>query len=246
MVIHYDGGGLIVLASLSVLGFIQALLAAAPAISGLLGGAAKGRAEGRVDEAKLLSDQDRNRLYGYNTQQEATTAALTAEERAKLDRAALEMARRKYALDAPTTKARQAALGDLMANVQDFQMKGGGGGRVQPMQFAGGLRPSALGPNARGAGAEMSRQALMSMLAGEKFDDVAATDFRSGILKPPTLSKLPQASGLDKFLNVASFAAALPGTIGKLGNLGGEPSEYVDWKGKIPTHEGKPFVPKNF
>ncbi len=77
-------------------------------------------------------------------------------------------------LTAPSTRADQARRGDLQANVQDIQFQLPEGSTIPLFGYTGGIRPSALGPNARQAGSEMSRNALLRMMQGEPYPQYQA------------------------------------------------------------------------
>src|SRR5690606_23704042 len=79
----------------------------------------------------------------------------------------------------------------------------GGLSHIPRLSLSGGLRPSALGPNARAAGQVMSRDALMAMLRGDSFSPVRTTG------PIDVNANMPQEGLLDKIL----------GGIGTAGNL---------------------------
>ena len=145
--------------------------------SDIIGGLAEGRAKGRQAEIESLQGDDRIR---------AELARLGAE-------------RAKFQLEAPSARAQQSVMGDLMANVQDVRAPNIRGASTSGERVTGGIRPSALGPNARAAGAELSRLGL-SNLGKDTFD-------------VPELSKRPQANALDKLLSVAGPASAFLGAM---------------------------------
>jgi hypothetical protein len=98
--------------------------------------------------------------------------------------------------DAPTVRSNQTARGDLLANVQDLKIGRPAGSTIPTFPNSGGLRPSALGPNARQAGSEMSRQALLKLMEGEDLPQYEAP-------KPPTLDT---GGFLEDFLGGAGIA----------------------------------------
>lgn len=128
-----------------------------------------------------------------------------AESQNAQDEDLLAMRRAELGIAAPRARAVQTALGDLLSNVQDVQLNVPG---IAASTTVGGVRPSALGPNARQAGAELSKKALEALISGSD-------------IPPPT--ERPQASGVDTGLNWASvigtgfgaanrlFGAAPPG-----------------------------------
>lgn len=97
-------------------------------VGGILGGAAGGAANRNLQSGQLSAQ-----LYD---------AAL----RRALSQASL-----------PSLGAAQAVKGDMLQNVQDVQPSGSPAVMAHLVNFSGGLRPSALGPNARQAGANLSK-----------------------------------------------------------------------------------------
>lgn len=149
-------------------------------LSQVLGGTAEGRAKGKVDEANLLLDRGRlaDSMYGN---------ALTA---------------KKLAASLPDTRASQAVRGDLLANMQDVTASGPARVMNNVTHFSGGARPSALGPNARAAGAALSKIGL---------DNIGNETMPTA----PTLPDLPQANVEDKILGAATPALGIIGSIGQ-------------------------------
>lgn len=72
--------------------------------------------------------------------------------------AALQRAKIQASL--PSLGASQAVQGDLLANMQDVTPSGSPQVMAHLVNFSGGIRPSALGPNARQAGANLSKAGL--------------------------------------------------------------------------------------
>jgi hypothetical protein len=113
------------------------------------GSIAKGSSEGRQVESNELLRRD-------DTLLRAAEAA-----------ADNELKQKEWSLMAPKERMRQTILGDLLSRVQDTRFNRPstipGGGRT------GGIRPSALGPNARLAGKTLSDQTLKALQAGDQF-----------------------------------------------------------------------------
>src|SRR5678815_2889698 len=75
----------------------------------------------------------------------------------------MDLARKNFSIDAPTRRAGQVSLGDILKNIQDVHLNIAG---VDPSAYSvtGGLRPSVLGDLSRQAGGELSKQALEALL----------------------------------------------------------------------------------
>jgi hypothetical protein len=166
-----------------------ASLAGIPAVNGIsqalsntgqvAGTDAAAAAKGRLEQGQVQQGQDRNAISLYNDQFQNN-------------------------LKAPSTLASQAARGDLLQNLQPAQISGLPSWITKPT-LSGGLTPAALGPNARGAGAALSRNALLQ-LASNKF----------GLPSAPSLTPLPQARGYDQFAAGLGRAGAYAGGLSPL------------------------------
>jgi hypothetical protein len=87
----------------------------------------------------------------------------------------------------PSLRAAQAARGGLQANVQDLTIGRPAGSTIPRFEHAGGLRPSAIGPEGRQAGAELQRQALLALMGGDEANMPAyqtTGDIQSTLKKP--------------------------------------------------------------
>lgn len=155
----------------------QTALNAAGPIGDALTGASAGMAGQRQDNNQMAA------LY-YN--------ALTNGAR---DQYNADARNYEYQRDAPDIRSRQAARGDMLANVQDVHIGRPSGSTIPTFNYTGGLRPSALGPNARQAGSEMSRQALLKLMEGEQLPQYQAP-------KAPTLDT---GGFLENFLGGAGL-----------------------------------------
>lgn len=161
----------------------------------VLGGAAAGAAQGRLQEGDLLARRDlaKNQQYGIN-------------QGAEMQAGNLDLARKSFSEGARGSRAKDALLGNLLQNVQDVNISVPGvpsGGGV-----TGGLRPSALGAGGRQAGSDLAKQALLAMSTPDAFTG-------GQVLTPPQLAPIPEASGWET-------AAGVGGTVGSiLGALGG-------------------------
>jgi hypothetical protein len=163
------------------------------------GGIAGGRAQGRASEAELLTARDRAAVDRYQAEQNAKLQAAQLAEDIERDRAT-------RALTSGQTRAGQAALGDILANIKSSQVSGLPG-YIPKISFSGGLTPELLGPLARTSGQTLARDALMAQLTGS---DVPATPDLSALgTAAPELSNLPKAGGLDTFLNTIGTIGAI-------------------------------------
>lgn len=146
--------------------------------------AAAGRATGRVSEANLGQNADKIAVERYLAQLQGGNQDLN---------------QRKFALGAPQARAGNAVRGDTLANVQDASVSGLPS-RISVPTIGGGVRPSILSSDTRQLGQQMSRDALLGQMAGDKFAPA------------PTLAPvnpLPQANALDKTLSTSGLAASL-------------------------------------
>lgn len=188
---------------------LSKILGIAGGVAPVLGGMAAGRQQGLMNEDLSSQSRDRNALqraalanqYGLTSTQMGNANAQQGYEN--------QMSQAKYRMDAPSIRAEQARKGDLLANVQDVSVSHP---RAAIAHFTGGLRPSALGPNAREAGRLLSSGAVDAMRSGEQLP--TSPEF-SAAPPPmiPNLSTAPQSGILDKILSVAAPASALAGAV---------------------------------
>ena len=188
------------------MGWIETAAALAPYIQAgaqVAGGISSGRAAGRAAEGAATQGQDVGALNRYIAEQNARQAAATLQESIA-----------KRATETPEIRAKQAALGDLLSNIQDVEI-GGLPSYVPKVKFSGGLRPSALGPLARQGGQNLAQQAVLAQMTGSDLPPPGYFQSLGLGGSAPAQSPLPQASGMDSFLNVLS-------TIGQIANIPGE------------------------
>jgi len=128
----------------------------------VVGGAASGLTDQRLQEARI--NQGRDQL-------------------------ALEQAR--LGISAPMDRAKQAAYGDALHNIQDvgidFTPRTGA---LPKFNITGGLRPSMYGDTARQAGGELSKKALAAIMTGSDIPKI------SDYTKAGTGEKLAQGVGM--------------------------------------------------
>lgn len=138
--------------------WINIALQAAGILGPFLTNRARGQAEGQLTEAQLAAQ--RNAAFNQN----------------QLSQAQMDLLRRQFALNAPRRQAEDTARGDLLANVQDVNIQASPWVQSRIPRISGGIRPSALGPNARAAGRSLSDQSLSALQRGTTFDPVQFRD----------------------------------------------------------------------
>lgn len=182
------------------LAWLPAALGAGGAVADAIG---SGRAQGRVAETNANSNYDQNRLRAAQLMEQALQG-----------RAGIDLQQRQFALQAPQQRASNSVRGDTLANLQDAQINGpivGTGGRVP--QITGGLRPSLLSGNSRQLGQQMSRDALLQQMQGDKFDPLPA-------INVPQITPPQQAGTFDKILGGVGLAGGIAGALDDSGLLG--------------------------
>lgn len=144
----------------------------------------------------------------------------------------LDLAQKKFALDAPGARAGNAVRGDILSNAQDVSFSGLPKG-INPPTISGGLRPSMFSGNTRALGSNMSAQALDAQQKGDQFaplpvlPDFAAPsgglpDYKAppSYVTPtplPTQTPLPTGSGLDSALTAGGLAGTLAKALAQSG-----------------------------
>lgn len=205
---------------------------AAIAASTILGNLAKGRAEGRKTAADTNLSRDQVATQQWQAAQNAALTAKQAGSSEALAQGALDLNQRQFALDAPTTRGKQAVRGDVMAGMQDVSVSHP---RANVVNVSGGLRPSLLSPESRELGRTLTRQALLAQMAGDEFAPMEKTDFESALRPAPGLTPLPQANTWDKILGVAAPLAGLAAEIGKMLPEGQTGEEWEEIRGPSRT-----------
>jgi hypothetical protein len=127
----------------------------------------------------------------YGTQQQALLNALLGSSREAQGNAAIDLDRRRFALDAPGTRARQATQGSILQNLQPYSTTGGSARLQAHTPTVSGGPLNALGPGAREAGRLLEGGALAGLRSGDTFDALPTTDFQGGVLKPPGILAAP-------------------------------------------------------
>ena len=113
-----------------------------------------------------------------------------------LQMAQIELLRKQMEEQNRNGRAQQTARGDALANVQDVSISRPS--HITDFNISGGMRPSALGPNARQAGAELSNQALAKLLDGDTFMPITPTgpvDLNANMPTESTFDKMMGAAG---------------------------------------------------
>ena len=167
-----------------------------------------GAAQGRAQEAQIAQGTDATNSRNYSTEQNAKLLAAQLAAQNSLDRA-------KLGIDAPQARAKQAALGDILANLKDVSISAPS--HLPQISVSGGLRPSVLGAGSQAAGKGLTAQALAALMSGS--DVPAATDFNSAVMSAPDLTPTPQAGKSDTFLNYLATIGGLAGAAQQSGIL---------------------------
>jgi hypothetical protein len=201
----------------------MAFMAALPAIAGVLGRLFGGGASGAADERTAQNDaisrnnQAQSNLYGIN--QNAFTQAMQGEEAGKLNRANLDLGRQQFSLNAPSTRARQGLNADVLANWQPATMSGLPDRISSRMPTING--GAQLGPQGQLLARLIRDNAITGMQKGDRFSEVPETNFRSGILTPPTLGGYQQPGRLESILSTLGLIASGVGGLGGMDFGGG-------------------------
>jgi hypothetical protein len=167
----------------------------AGAVGQIAGGASAGKSDQRMREGAQTNAANNTELAAYQTQQAAQNQA-----------AQLDLQRKMFGEDARAGRAKQAALADLISNLQDISIDVPG---IQAANVTGGLRPSTMGATGRQGMAELSKQALAKLLEGDTFTG-------GNILTPPTLAGMPQRGGVESTLDWLGLLGSAAGGIGKV------------------------------
>lgn len=190
------------------------------AIGSIFGGGAKGAANERANANDFISrnNQALANLYGIN--QNAFMNALQGEEAGKLNRAQLDLAQRNFALNAPSVRGRQGLSADVLANFKPATMSG------LPSRIASRMPTISGGPQLSGQGQLLARlirdNAISGMQQGDTFDPIPATDFKGGILKPPSLQGYKEPGKLESILSVLGLIAGGAGGPVLPSDMGGQ------------------------
>lgn len=180
---------------------------AAGLLGRLLGNAAKGSADQRMSENnQRLTQAGMQGQYGLNRAQSMNSDALS--------RANLDLNRRAFSQQEPTAQARQALMGSLLERIQPMALSGVSD-RVHIPTLNNSII-SAIGPEAREAGALLAQRGLSGLQSGgTKFPELPAS-----ITVPEQMPYLSQALQKSSLLEKLLGAGGLIGsTVGVLGDL---------------------------
>ena len=160
--------------------------------------------------ARMFGTQQAGASNAYNTQQQAILQALGLQSREGLDLGDLDLRQRQFALDAPTTRGRQALTGSLLQRLQPVTMSGLPSRISSRMPtISGGLSPAAIGPLARQMGLLMQQNAVSGQRRGDQFATPQRTNFTGGVLNggnslltPPTMQGYQQPGRAESLLGM--------------------------------------------
>src|SRR5262252_9514247 len=171
-------------------------------IAALLSGSAAGAATARIGQGGYLNTRDLNKIHLLQVMQEAAQRAATQ-----------NLANAKFTTALPGQGANEALRGSLIQNVQDV---GANFGANNPLanymvNFTGGIRPSALGPEARAAGAGLAAHGAQLIANPDSFlQKVPGSGIGGESLMPaPGLSEELNPSVWEKAAADASLALQL-------------------------------------
>lgn len=181
------------------------LIPAITAAASIFGGAAKGASQSRQQTTQNNLQQDQLKTSQYGIQQNAILEALRQAEQANMNRAGLDLSRRTFSLNAPTTRMQQAARGSALANAQDVKVSHP---RAHIPEISGGMRPSMLTPETRQLGELIARQALVAQMNGDTFEDVPGQDWQGGVMAGPGVTPQPQAGLFEKIGGAVGMGGA--------------------------------------
>jgi hypothetical protein len=192
------------------------LMAAAPLVSKIFGGQAKGSADQRMAENNQTGDQNRLLAQMYGINQNATQNATNAGAAERMGQRNQALDEKKFALAAPSVRAGQSVRGSIMQNAQPVKLSGLPdriSSRVPTIE--GGLSPALFNDNTRALGGEMTRKALIDQLKGDEFAPMEATDFSKGIVPMPEMAEMERAGLLEKIFGGVGMAGSIIGGIGE-------------------------------
>jgi hypothetical protein len=161
-------------------------------------GTASGAAAGRKTEADLNVARDQIANQGYSIGQQA-----------QMNAGSLDLQRKGFEEQARGSRAKQAAMADMLANFKGTNISTPG---IRSSTISGGL--SVDSPGVQQAMAKMREQALLAQLKG---DTPGGEGFTGGnILATPTQTPIPQAGMMEKIMGTAGQVAGWGGLIGDL------------------------------
>lgn len=224
---------------------INAAMPALGALGQVASGASQGMAQGRQAEANIALQQQQLR------NQTASDAAADAFRRSQLQnqdahgRAGFGLAQQQFRTGLPETYARQAMKGGLQANLQDVNIQKPAGSTIPSFNITGGLRPSAMGPEARAAGQEMARKALEMQLAGGP-PELSIPELSMGQgYQAPTEMAMPQSGWAEKLLGGVGIGGSVLGALGSIGRQGDPADQITPTRNRLATPPQLTWMPKS-
>lgn len=160
-------------------------------IGSILGSAGSGKTNERLAEGQQTTQQNQQALSQYGIQQGAEMQAGN-----------LDLSRKAFETTNRGQLGKQALIGDLLANFSPTSVNVPG---IQNAQISGGLK---LGQGGQDAAKLLNSQALQKMLNPDAFTG-------GNVLQAPELQQMPQAGGLEKFLQTAGLIGSVAGGVGK-------------------------------
>jgi len=211
------------------------IMAAAPAISKIFGGAAKGSADQRYGETNqnlaVTNANNANALNRASLMNQNATTRAGMENAYNQFNAGLDMERKKYLQAEPGMQARQALIGNLLEKIQPLQLSGLSERVQQSMPKMNSIIDS-LGPEARQAGQLLAQRGLSGLQSGPtQFDPMPKVSLPDVLNLPPAQLAAMQKSGLlEKIMGGIGLGASVVGALGDLKSVsgGGEPSQFAN------------------
>jgi hypothetical protein len=181
---------------LSTAGKLAAMSGKIGQASQVAGAMSAANAQGRAQESQLLDARDRTATDRYQTEQAAQMSA-----------GQQDLERKGFTEQARGSRAKQAAIADMLANFKGTQITIPG---IQSATTTGGLQVGS--PGVQQAMGKLREQALLAQLQG---DAPGGENFQGGkILKPAAMSDVPHEGGYSKLLGIASGLGSMAGAYG--------------------------------
>lgn len=184
--------------------FLPFLMAAAPLLGKIAGGAAGGSADQRYRE-----NNQRLQAAQVNNAQNLQRAQLQSSD--AMNRAGLDLQRKSFAQSEPSIQARQALVGSLLNRIQPLQLSGLSDRVASRMPQLNNSILSMIGPEARQAGSLLANRAVSGLQNPTQFSEIPALN-----LPPMEMAKLQQSGWLEKILGGVGLAGSVVGALGDL------------------------------
>lgn len=257
------------------------ILPAIMGISSLFGGMGRSSQQNRQDQNQFTQNQNQLGLQQYGIQQGAASNALNAtntqlgqqqqallnllglQETGTMNRALLDLNQRRFnqdqrefALNAPSTRGRQAIVGSLLQNIQPVQMSNLNPRIARSMPtITGGLTPAALGADARQMGRLLSSNAIQGQMRGDPLDSMSIPsmpdtsrslidpsrypDPQSSLLTPPTGQGYRGPSSMESILGLlGAINPVLGAWSAGGGSLPGQRNDFMQFSNYLPAPPG--------